>query len=105
MCERPDAYHAEERTARLVHQCYSCGGAIVRGEVYHYASGVWDGRGDDFKRHLLCAVLEEQQDGGDGCWEFGSLLECGEPSGSWVMRQAWNTVMWAAGRLPEEEEE
>lgn len=94
MCdfEKPQAYRERVVTARLVHDCYACGFPIVRGERYEHASGVWDGRGDDFRRHLLCAVLEKAQ-GECGCWMFGSLPEGFDLMSSWVLKRAWAVVM------------
>lgn len=98
MCERPSAYREEERTARLAHRCYACGGTIVRGERYNYASGVWDHRGEDYKRHLLCALLESRTVGEDGCREIGALPWAGDlPSLS--LRMALAAVLRAAGRV------
>lgn len=95
MCdfEGPSAYRERLVTARLPHRCYSCGFPIMRGEVYHHASGVWDGRGDDYRRHQLCAVLEQRYTGEhSGCWTFGDLSG-GVGGASWVVQRAWETVM------------
>lgn len=56
--EMPQAYREEVRRARLVHTCESCRLPIMRDEPYAYCSGVWDGYANDYKRHLLCALLE-----------------------------------------------
>lgn len=95
MCdeERPSAYRARHVTARLVHTCYSCGLPIVRGEVYEHASGVWAGSPEDFRRHLLCALLESKQGEDGNCWTFGSLPDGTGPGWSWVLTRAWETVM------------
>lgn len=93
MCDsRPSAYRERHVTARLTHDCYACGFPIVKGEVYEHASGVWDGSGSDFRRHLLCSVLERAQ-GECGCWTFGSLPEGFDPGASWVLRRAWDVAM------------
>lgn len=95
MCDsHPDAHRARLVKARLPHTCYSCGFTIARGEVYHYASGVWDGEAADFKRHQLCAVLEERSGEPDGCVDLGSLRNARDSDHhSWVFRRAWSVVM------------
>jgi hypothetical protein len=94
MCDTlPNAYRKRLVTARLPHDCYSCGYPIIPGETYHHASGVWDGRGDDYRRHELCAVLEEGYSGEhSGCWTFGALRE-GVNSTACAVQRAWAAVM------------
>lgn len=94
MCDlgRPTAYRERVVTARLPHDCYACGFPIIPGEEYEHASGVWGGRGCDYRRHLLCSVLERAQ-GECGCWEFGSLPEGFDIMAPWVINRAWRVVM------------
>jgi hypothetical protein len=101
MCdaEMPKAYHARLVRARLPHDCESCPHPIMPGEQYHLATGVWDGEGRTYKRHQLCAVLEEQT-GECGCWAFGALREVDPQDFSWVFQRAWKVVM---GRPVDEE--
>lgn len=57
MCEMPQTYHERVRKARKEHSCCECGEKILPGQEYKYISGVWDGRGDDFKQCLRCEEL------------------------------------------------
>lgn len=93
MCDSyPSAYSERLVVARLVHTCYSCGFSIVRGEAHQHASGIWDGRPDDYRRHLLCVELDRLS-GEDGCWTFGGLQDARDLSEtSWIFRRAWETV-------------
>lgn len=68
--ERPQAYQEKIRIARKAHCCCECGGAIKPGDRYHYASGVWDGRGDNYKTCLTCHPWREALE----CWAFGELV-------------------------------
>lgn len=94
MCDAvlPSAYRERVVKARLPHTCYSCGYPIMPGEHYEHASGIWDGSADDYRRHLLCSLLDRQA-GECGCWEFGGLQDAqGRRDLSWVYRRAWETV-------------
>jgi hypothetical protein len=59
MTDAPDAFRVELRTARKQHHCCECPAPIVKGEVYQYSSGVWDGRGASFKTCMPCAEVRE----------------------------------------------
>ena len=98
MCELTPAevYREHVRKARLVHDCDSCGGAILPGDEYVYTSGIWDGEPQDYKRHELCALLERRTRDMDGCGVgLGELFEAHtfRSDASWVFRTAWETVM------------
>lgn len=49
-----DFCHHEERKARKIHLCVECRGSILIGELYHYYSGAWEGRGFSEKRCATC---------------------------------------------------
>lgn len=55
MCDGPEAYLHQWRTARKEHTCYECRGIIFKGEKYHKHSGIWGGEPQDFK---LCGECE-----------------------------------------------
>ena len=42
------------RTARRQHTCVECRTTIQPGDVYEYASGVWEGPPDSFKTCMAC---------------------------------------------------
>lgn len=96
MCdyEQPSALRVRLVTARLPHGCISCGFPIMPGEVYRHVSGVWGGRGEDYRRHELCAVLEDALEGDDGCGvPFGALCDVDVSDQSWVWQRAYAVVM------------
>ena len=94
MCDSyPSAYQERLVTARLPHTCFSCGFAIMRGELYQHASGIWDGDPADYKRHLLCVELDRQSGEDERCWTFGELQDARDSDDhSWTFRRAWETV-------------
>lgn len=92
----PSVYRERRRKARVPHRCSSCGHVIQRGELYVYSSGIWDGRPNDYKRHELCAVLEDRTRAMDGCGVgLGELHEARElrHGASRAFRTAWEAVM------------
>lgn len=50
----PSCSNAISRTARRQHTCCECRATIQPGDVYEYASGVWDGTPGSFKTCMLC---------------------------------------------------
>jgi hypothetical protein len=58
-CDPWDLYHAEQRTARKPHKCTECGRVISKGERYHYASGLAEGRFDTFKMCEHCDAASD----------------------------------------------
>ena len=78
--EAPSCFSVTLRRARKQHHCCECPASIMPGEMYEYASGVWDGVGQNFKTCVPCAEVREQliQDlMGVGYWDslpvFGHL--------------------------------
>lgn len=55
----PSAYREVHRTARKPHRCEDCRATIAPGDRYLYISGVWDGRGDSFRRCAECSAIAE----------------------------------------------
>jgi hypothetical protein len=66
----PQAFHREERRAAKPHVCCECHGAIARGEVHEYVSGIWDHTPGSERTCLPCTQarayvqqwLDEQSD-------------------------------------------
>jgi len=52
--EMPEAYKEKDRIARKPHKCCECGGGIAVGQIYSYASGVWEGQGESYKTCKPC---------------------------------------------------
>jgi hypothetical protein len=50
----PSCSNTITRTARRQHTCCECGTNIHPGDVYEYASGVWDGEPGSFKTCMAC---------------------------------------------------
>ena len=71
--ELPEAFSEKMRKAIKQHKCCECGRTIERGELYRYASGIWEGRPNSYKTCLDCRIL------GDvffcGGWAFGTLWD------------------------------
>lgn len=100
MCELPSAFRDEIRKARIGHECCECSHAIVPGERYEYASGIWDGRPDDFKTCLGCVGARRWylSESSERCSEYGALdSELHEQRCSFADLCA--DVGWAAGLL------
>lgn len=59
MCGDPDeyadVYHRRFRKARKPHRCYACRETIRAEDYYQYTSGVFDGRGFDYKHCIRCS--------------------------------------------------
>src|SRR5690348_18469687 len=55
----PSCYRSERRKARNEHRCVECGKPIRVGDIYEYASGIWDGCPGSFKTCLRCVVLRD----------------------------------------------
>jgi hypothetical protein len=49
-----DVFRSQERTARKDHICGECGRPIAKGERYHWATGLADGRWDTFRMCGQC---------------------------------------------------
>jgi hypothetical protein len=54
MCEHPEFYCEDWRTARKEHRCYTCGMPIWRGLDYMRVSGKWHGDVYSFALHRCC---------------------------------------------------
>jgi hypothetical protein len=79
ICEdQPDFYKHREPVARREHRCCECSAPILVGERHFYASGMWHGKVDSFRQHLICMeacmLIRDEFAGGD-CIGFGSLKE------------------------------
>lgn len=75
--DAPSAYREVWRRALRSHRCCECDRGIAAGAVYHYASGVWDGRGDSHKTCIRCASVRDalaRAQPGRG-WVFGGLQD------------------------------
>lgn len=82
MCDLPYPEFLTEKVviARKQHRCSECGGAILKGESYHYFAGFWsDGHGFGvYKRDKQCeaiykAMCKKYPHDRD-CFGFGNLL-------------------------------
>lgn len=59
-CDEPwDLFHAKTVTARKEHKCNECGRVIAKGESYHRANALADGRFDTFKLCAHCDAASE----------------------------------------------
>lgn len=58
--EPPSCFVQIIRKARKPHKCYECRKEILKGVLYEYSSGIWDGRPDDFKVCMDCVNLRKQ---------------------------------------------
>ena len=65
--ERPSMHEVGTSIARKPHKCYECSRAILPGERYERAVGVWAGEFAVFKTCSLCLSLREF---------VGSRVEC-----------------------------
>jgi hypothetical protein len=75
--DAPSCFSSVKRKARKAHNCFECGRKIQPGDVYEYASGIWDRKPDDFKTCEACAILRDHVREEEGCNEsppFGMLL-------------------------------
>lgn len=69
------------RTARRQHTCVECRTTIQPGDVYEYASGVWEGRPESFKTCMPCLDSRNYYEGDcdsasfreEGAYTFGQL--------------------------------
>jgi hypothetical protein len=109
MCDltQPAAFVRRVVKARLPHRCDSCGFTIQRGERYDYVSGIWDGEPNDYKRHELCAALEDAlRKADDGCGPgLGELWDARNWDMSSTFCRAWSAVMRRAWDDEDEEDE
>lgn len=77
----PACSNAISRTARRQHTCCECRATIQPGDVYEYASGVWDGTPDSFKTCMACIDARNFYEGDcdsasfrdDGAYTFTQL--------------------------------
>lgn len=67
----PSCFSHRVRKARKEHRCCECRRIIVKGERYHYESGIWDGSADDFKTCFDCYEVRSEMfcDG----FEYGNM--------------------------------
>lgn len=76
IADPPEVYKEKDRIARKPHRCCECGRPIEVGEVYSYASGVWEGQGDSYKTCKPCRAMRELvYDWLDEYPPFGELRE------------------------------
>lgn len=75
--DAPTFYRKREPRARTPHRCGECGGAIAPGEVYEYASGMWDGDFSVQKTCPRCLDLRKwvQAHVPCFCWYHGNVRE------------------------------
>jgi hypothetical protein len=52
-------WHERWPKARKPHWCCECGAPIAVGDIYHHFSGVWDGRGGDYRTCLECSQVRD----------------------------------------------
>jgi hypothetical protein len=74
----PSCWSTKIRTARREHRCCECDEQILPGTRYHYASGVWDGRPNNYKTCLLCLEIQAH---------FSKL--CDSPDSRPVLGELW----------------
>jgi len=55
----PSCFSRKQRRAAKQHRCCECRGMIQTGELYLYASGVWDGTPASFRTCGDCAKLRD----------------------------------------------
>ncbi len=58
--EQCSVYNETDRKARKQHECDSCSGPIVKGEIYRYVSGVFDGSGFSLKQCAECKAAHDK---------------------------------------------
>ena len=68
--DHPEVFDCTEPVARKQHTCCECGAAILPGEQYHRAFGVWGGDAETFKTCRICATIRVQY-----CCCFGELRQ------------------------------
>ncbi len=76
MCDAPQAYYDTYRKARKIHRCCECRRIIHKGELYHFASGIWAHQPGSFKTCTQCwdVWLEYSKNlRWDDCLEFTGL--------------------------------
>ena len=66
--EYPVFYDEKKVRAKKDHKCCECGGAILKGEVYKYISGLWGRRFESYKTcpdctHIRCEAGRTNPDG------------------------------------------
>lgn len=52
-------YNQVKRKARKEHCCYECNMKILRGEVYEYTTGIYEGSVDVYHTCAMCTELKE----------------------------------------------
>lgn len=57
--EPPQAWRTTWRRARKLHRCCECSAAILSGDLYHYASGIWDHQPGSFKTCVQCVQVRD----------------------------------------------
>lgn len=72
-------YHEHKRKARKVHRCGECGRAVMPGETYQVAAGLYDGEFSHHKRCSHCVGLAEWLKAHVPCFcdSWGGLFEDG----------------------------
>lgn len=58
-------YRCILRKAQKNHSCCECFGLILKGEKYHYHSGIFEGQGESYKECIDCHILRNEVD--EGC--------------------------------------
>lgn len=97
----PSCYGETHRRARKQHKCAECRRPILPGQTYVYASGVWDGRGGDYKWCLRCDRLMKAYMAADDCdcgvtigtlrsavVEFFDNVNMGNGEGFWLLMKS-----------------
>lgn len=90
-CEPAQVQNTSLRKARKAHKCCECARTITPGQQYEYISGVWDGRGADFKTCLECVAIRAKCRAGATAWYcepcFGGLADEAREQGLWYDSQ------------------
>lgn len=109
MCELPECFVKVTRRARKEHRCCECRGAIKPGELYHYASGIWLGKPDQFKTCAECQAMRDEVMADATYPEegpaFGELVVYISEVGNPALLSAWNTNVKKRGGRPILEDE
>lgn len=72
----PSAFRSRMRRARKEHRCCECRRLIYKGDLYEYASGIWDSEPNQYKTCSRCVKAREAHLKAEGCTPaFGELPE------------------------------
>jgi hypothetical protein len=87
MSEQPTCITARNRKARKEHKCCECRKVIVKGEMYSFTSGIWDGEPNAFKQCINCAEILEAVGSVVGQYDESP---CFEELASWFLEKAYD---------------